>query len=139
MTLRRISSGGPWEDRIGYSRAVVAGPWVLVAGCTATVDGEVVGVGDIHRQTLAAFGIALAAVREAGLDVTDVVRTRMYVRDIGDQDEVGRAHQELFGRVRPAATMVEVSGLAHPDHLIEVEVDAYRVSAEPAIGTDQEL
>lgn len=123
---RRISSGGPWEDRFGYSRAVIAGPWVLVAGSTATVDGEVVGVGDVHRQTLTAFGIALDAVRAAGLDVVDVVRTRMYVRDIGHQDEIGHAHRQLFGHVRPAATMVEVSGLAHPDHLIEVEIEAYR-------------
>lgn len=122
----RISSGGPWEERFGYSRAVVAGPWVLVAGTTATVDGAVVGLGDARQQTLVAFGIALAAVREAGLDVTDVVRTRMYVRDIAQQDEVGSAHREVFGLVRPAATMVEVSGLAHPDHLVEVEVECYR-------------
>ncbi|MBA3338887.1 MAG: RidA family protein [Geodermatophilaceae bacterium] len=126
MTLRRIASGGPWEERFGYCRAVVAGPWVLVAGSTATVNGQVVGVGDAHQQTLAAFGIALDAVREAGLDVVDVVRTRMYVRDISHQDEVGRAHHELFGLVRPVATMVEVSGLAHPDHLIEVEIEAFR-------------
>lgn len=126
MTPRRISSGGPWEERIGYSRAVVAGPWVLVAGSTATVSGQVVEIGDFYGQTLAAFEIALAAVREAGLDTADVVRTRMYVRDMSRQDEVGRAHRALFGDVRPVATMVEVSGLAHPDHLVEVEVDAYR-------------
>ncbi|MDQ3732711.1 MAG: RidA family protein [Actinomycetota bacterium] len=126
MTLRRIASGGPWEERIGYSRAVVAGPWVLVAGSTATVGGQVVGVGNVHDQTLAAFEIALAAVREAGLDIADVVRTRMYVRDMSQQAEVGRAHRQLFGDVRPVATMVEVSGLAHRDHLIEVEVEAYR-------------
>lgn len=127
--MQRISSGGPYEDRVGYSRAVVAGPWVIVAGTTATVDGEVACVGDLHGQTLVAFGIALAAVREAGLEVTDVVRTRMYVRDIGSQDEVGRAHRELFGEVRPAATMVEISGLVHPDLLVEVELDAYRGSS----------
>ena len=126
MTLRRISSGGPWEERIGFSRAVVAGPWVLVSGSTATVDGEVVGVGDIYQQTLTACGIALNAVQEAGLDVTDVVRTRIFVRDIHRQDEVGRAHRQLFGDVMPACTMVEVSGLIHPDHLVEVEVEAYR-------------
>ncbi len=136
MTLRRISSGGPYEKLVGYSRAVVAGPWVLVAGSTATVDGEVVGAGDAHRQTLVAFGIALTAVREAGLDVADVVRTRMYVRDINQQGEVGRAHQELFGRVRPVATMVEVSGLVHPDLLVEVEVDAYRDSGRPSDASD---
>lgn len=134
MTLRRISSGGPWEDRVGYSRAVVAGPWVIVAGSTATVDGAVVGVGDVYRQTLLAFGIALAAVAEGGLDRSDVVRTRMYLRDITQQEEVGRAHRELFGDVRPAATMVEVSGLAHPDHLVEVEVEAYRSRPESDVG-----
>ncbi|MGI8720868.1 MAG: Rid family hydrolase, partial [Geodermatophilaceae bacterium] len=117
--------------------AVVAGPWVLVAGCTATVDGEVVGVGDAHCQTLVAFGIALTAVREAGLDVADVVRTRMYVRDINRQADVGRAHQELFGQVRPAATMVEISGLVHPHLLVEVEVDAYRGTDRAPIGAEQ--
>ena len=134
MTLRRISSGGPWEESIGYSRAVVAGPWVLVAGSTATVNGEVVGIGDVYRQTLEAFEIAMAAVRAAGMDVADVVRTRMYVRDISQQDEVGRAHRQLFGEVRPAATMVEVSGLAHPNHLIEVEVEAYRAPEDCSGG-----
>ncbi|MBA3367248.1 MAG: RidA family protein [Geodermatophilaceae bacterium] len=137
MTLRRISSGGPYEELVGYSRAVVAGQWVLVAGSTATVDGEVVGVGDVHRQTLVAFGIALTAVREAGLEVADVVRTRMYVRDISQQGEVGRAHQELFGHVRPAATMVEISGLVHPDLLVEVEVDAYRGTGHSPSGAEQ--
>lgn len=136
MTLRRISSGGPYEERVGYSRAVVAGPWVLVAGSTATVDGEVVGLGDPYAQTRAAFGIALAAVREAGLDVTDVVRTRMYVRDISQQDQIGRAHSELFDAVRPAATMVEISRLVHPDLLVEVELEAYRSPDGSPGGSD---
>ncbi len=139
MTPRRISSGGPWEERVGYSRAVVAGPWVLVAGSTATVNGDVVGIGDFHGQTLAAFEIALAAVRAAGLDVADVVRTRMYVRDMSHQDEVGRAHRELFGDIRPVATMVEVSGLAHPDHLVEVEVEAYREPGNSTGGSRPQL
>lgn len=133
--LRRISSGGPWEERVGYSRAVVAGPWVIVAGSTATVDGEPVCLGDVYGQTLAAFGIALDAVREAGFDVDDVVRTRMYVRDISLQEEAGRAHRELFAKVRPAATMVEISGLAHPDLLVEVEVEAYRTRDERFAGS----
>lgn len=124
--MTRISSGAPWEDRYGYSRAVVAGPALFVAGTTATVGGEVVGVGDPYLQTKTAFGIALDAVREAGFSVSEVVRTRMFVADIGDQDEVGRAHSELFDAIRPAATMVQVAGLAHPDHLVEVEIDAYR-------------
>lgn len=124
--MRRIASGGPWEDVVGYSRAVVAGPWILVAGTTSTVDGVVVHAGDAYGQTRTAFEIALAAVREAGGAVGDVVRTRMYVLSIADQVDVGRAHRELFGDVRPAATMVAVAGLAHPDHLVEVELMAYR-------------
>lgn len=123
---RNISSRGPWEEAFGYSRAVIAGPWVLVAGTTATVDGEVVAVGDPYAQTRVAFDIALAALSEAGLRPEDVVRTRMYVTDMASQDEVGRAHREFFGDVRPAATMVGVAALAHRNHLVEVELDAYR-------------
>jgi enamine deaminase RidA (YjgF/YER057c/UK114 family) len=126
---RRISSGGPWEASIGYSRAVVVDRWVLTSGCTATVDGNVVHVDDAYGQTLTAFDVALRAIAEAGGSVTDVVRTRMYVTDMAMLDEVGRAHGELFGDVRPAATMVGVSALAHPDHLVEVEVEAYLPSA----------
>ena len=122
---KRISSGAPWEDRFGYSRAVVAGPALFVAGTTATVDGEVVGIGDPYLQAVTAFGIALEAVREAGFTIEDVVRTRMFVADMGDQEEIGRAHKELFDLIRPAATMVQVSGFAHPDHLLEVAIDAY--------------
>jgi enamine deaminase RidA (YjgF/YER057c/UK114 family) len=123
---RLISSGGPWEDVVGYSRAVVAGPWVLVAGSTATVDGEVRHEGDAYAQTLEAFGVVRRALQAAGLDLGDVVRTRMYVADIDTQDEVARAHHELFADVRPAATMVEVSRFVDPRMLVEVEVDAYR-------------
>lgn len=121
----RWGSGAPWEDLYGYSRAVVAGPALFVAGTTATVNDEVVGIGDPHLQAMTAFGIALDAVREAGFDVEDVVRTRMFVTDMAHQAEIGRAHKELFDAIRPAATMVQVAGLAHPDHLIEVEIDAY--------------
>lgn len=120
---------------MGYSRAVVAGPWVLVAGSTATVDGVVIHPGDAYGQARAAFAVALTAVREAGLDVADVVRTRMYLRDIDDQEAVGRAHVEVFGAVRPAATMVAVAGFVDPAMLVEVEVDAYRASAPPASGS----
>lgn len=123
---RNISSRGRWEGTFGYSRAVVAGPWVLVAGTTATVDGEVVAVGDAYAQTRVAFDIALAALGEAGLGLHDVVRTRMYVTDIAFQDDVGRAHHEFFAKVRPAATIVGVQALAHRNHLVEVELDAYR-------------
>jgi enamine deaminase RidA (YjgF/YER057c/UK114 family) len=129
--MQRISSGGPWEASIGYSRAVVAGPWVLTSGCTSTVDGQVAHPDDPYGQTLEAFGIALRAIAEAGASPEDVVRTRMYVTDIALLDEVGRAHGELFGDVRPVTTMVGVSGLAHPDHLVEVEVEAYLPEPRP--------
>jgi enamine deaminase RidA (YjgF/YER057c/UK114 family) len=130
--IRRISSGGPWEDVVGYSRAVVAGPWVLVAGCTATVDGEVRHEDDAYRQARTALEIAMAALAEAGASAADVVRTRMYVKDIGDGDAVGRAHAEFFKDVRPAATMVEVSGFIDGRILVEIEVDAYAAAGEVA-------
>ncbi|MCW2829759.1 MAG: endoribonuclease [Aeromicrobium sp.] len=100
------------------------GDAVWVAGTTATIDGEVVGVGDPYEQARVAFGIAVAAIRTAGLDVKDVVRTRMFVADMAHLDEIGRAHRELFDEVRPVATMVQVSGFARREHLIEVELDA---------------
>jgi len=125
MTIERFGSGGPWEQAFGYSRAVRAGDLLVTAGCTATVDGVVVGISDPRAQTLTAFRIALDALAEAGATVADVIRTRMYVVDEGHADAVGRAHGELFGTVRPAATLVVVAGLLHPDHLVEVEAEAY--------------
>ena len=119
MTVRRIRSGGPYEDAIGYSRAVVAPPFVLVSGCTS-VDSD-----DPREQTLAAFRVAERALVEAGCSLADVVRTRMYVRDIADADAVGSAHAELFDAVRPAASMIEVSGFIDARMRVEVEVDAY--------------
>jgi len=124
--VRRVSSGGPWEDTIGYSRAIAAGPYVFVAGCTATVDGQTQHDGDPYQQTLAAFGIAGRALAELGLSLTDVVQTRMYLVHARDAEAVGRAHAELFGRTRPAATMVVVAGLIGSLMLVEVEVVAYR-------------
>lgn len=123
---KNIGSGAPWEETVGYSRAVRVGNSVWVAGTTATVEGNVVGVGDPYEQTRAAFGIALAALGTAGLEVADVVRTRMFVADIAHQDEVGRAHREIFDEIRPVSTMVQVSAFAHRDHLIEIEIDAHR-------------
>ncbi len=123
--ITRISSGGPWEAKIGYSRAVVAGGFVLVSGCTSTVDGVVTNVGDAGGQLLTALGIALDALAQAGARADQVVRTRMYVVNPADADAVGAAHGQIFSEVRPAATMVFVAGLIHPDHLVEVEVEAY--------------
>jgi enamine deaminase RidA (YjgF/YER057c/UK114 family) len=97
-----------------------------VSGCTSVVDGEVQHPDDPHGQLLVALGTAAAALAELGLGLDDVVRTRMYLVDAADQDEVGRAHRDLLGHVRPAATMVVVAGLVHPAMRVEVEVDAYR-------------
>jgi enamine deaminase RidA (YjgF/YER057c/UK114 family) len=124
--IQRYASGGPWEDSIGYSRAVAAGPLVFVAGCTATTGGDTLHEGDPYLQTVAAFRVAEQALAQAGCSLGDVVQTRMYVTHIRDREEIGRAHQALFGQVRPAATMVEVSGLYDPRMLVEVEVVAYR-------------
>jgi enamine deaminase RidA (YjgF/YER057c/UK114 family) len=124
--IRRFGSGGPWEDVVGYSRVVAAGPFLLTAGCTATVDGAVTHVGDAAAQAREAFTIALTALAAAGATVDDVVRTRMYIVDRGDADAVGAVHAEFFAKVRPVTAMIVVSGFLHADHLVEVEVEAYK-------------
>jgi len=123
---KRISSGGPWEDVVGYSRAVVAGPFIHVSGSTSFADGAVQHPGDAYAQTLAAFGVVRRALEQAGATLDDVVRTRMYLSDIGNEADVARAHKELFDHVRPAATILEISRFVSPDMLVEVEVDAYK-------------
>ncbi|WP_435207346.1 RidA family protein [Micromonospora sp. bgisy143] len=125
MTVTRLGSGGPWEQSYGYSRVVRAGDLALTAGCTSTVDGRVAHVGDAAAQTAQALRIGLAALAEVGVEPGDVVRTRMYVTDRLHADEVGRAHNAVFGAVRPVATLVVVAGLIDPDHLVEVELEAY--------------
>ena len=120
----RRGSGGPWEDAYGYARVVVAGGFAFVSGCTATGPDGVIGVGDAAVQARAAFGIALGALDDVGIAPDRVVRTRMYVVRRDDSEVVGRVHGELFGPIRPAATLVLVAGLLHPDHLVEVEVVA---------------
>jgi enamine deaminase RidA (YjgF/YER057c/UK114 family) len=123
--IDRFGSGGPWEQAYGYSRVVRAGDVLLTAGCTATVNGVVTGVGDAYAQTITAFRIALDALAAAGASIEDVIRTRMYVVRAADPDAVGRAHGDVFGAVRPVSTLVVVAGLLHPDHLVEVEAEAY--------------
>ncbi len=125
MTRKRIASGAPWEDAVGYSRAVVAGNLVEVSGTTATdEEGNVVGPGDPYRQTVQALRNLLWALGRAGAGPEDVVRTRLFVTDIARWEEVGRAHAEVFRDARPATSMVEVPRLIHPDMMVEVEATA---------------
>ncbi len=122
----RVFSGGIWEERYGYARAVVVGDRVIVSGCTATVDGEVRHDGDAYLQSRTAMDIALEAVEMGGLTREDVVMVRYYVVEHGHFDQVGRAIGEVFGRVRPACTGVRVAGLVDPKMLVEIEIEALR-------------
>jgi len=120
MSQRRtVLSGSGYESVVGYSRAVRTGPYIVVAGTTAGGDGIAVQT----REILRCIDIAL---QQAGASLADVVRTRMYVTDISLWQEVAAVHAEVFGEIRPVATMVEVSALISPDLLVEIEVDAYR-------------
>ncbi|MFF9686324.1 RidA family protein [Streptomyces sp. NPDC014623] len=125
-SVRRVSSGGPWEEKFGYSRAVqLPNGLVLVSGCTSVVNGQI-SAGSPYEQAVASFQAAFDALKQAGLGREDVVRTRMYITHARDVDEVGRAHKELFDDVRPAASMIIVSGFVDPSLVVEVEVEAYR-------------
>lgn len=120
-----IHTGAPWESIVGYCRAVRVGSHVAVTGTAAVGEnGKVVGVGDAYAQTRRCLEIIEKALKDAGAGIEDVVRTRIYVTDIGQWEVVGRAHGEVFGEVYPATTMVEVSALIDPDMLVEIEADA---------------
>ena len=125
MKRRLISSGGPWEDVVGYSRAVRVGDSVFVAGTTAAEpDGAIVGGDDGYLQAKRCFEIIERALHQAGAGMRHVVRTRMFVTDIRRWEEFSKAHGEVFRDIKPAATMVQVSALMAPGMLIEIEVDA---------------
>lgn len=124
MQKQLISSGTKWEDIVGYSRAVRVGNIVEVAGTTAMDGDQLIGKGDVYAQSKFIFQKIEKALQQAGANMTDVVRTRMYVTDISRWEEVGRAHGEFFKTIKPASTMIEVSGLVNPDMLVEIEVTA---------------
>jgi len=127
---RRIASGTRWEPVVGYSRAVAAGDFVFVSGCTSVDGAEFVHEGDAYAQTAQALRNVAGALARLGLGLADVVRTRVYVTDISRWEEYGRAHGAAFGDVMPATSMIEVSGLVDPRMLVEVEAVAYR----PGVG-----
>jgi enamine deaminase RidA (YjgF/YER057c/UK114 family) len=128
--VRRVSSGTKWEPVAGYSRAVAVGDFVFVSGCTSVIGADFVHPDDAYAQTVQAIANVRAALEALGAGLADVVRTRMYVTDITRWEDYGRAHGEAFAAVRPATSMIEVSGLIDARMLVEVEA----LACQPGIG-----
>lgn len=124
MTRQRVFTGSPWEPAVGYCRAVRVGDRIEVAGTTSMKDGEIVGEGDPYEQTKFVLQTIEKALRELGAELSDVVRTRMFVTDISRWEEIGKAHGEFFREIQPAASMIEVKALIDPRLLVEIEAEA---------------
>ncbi len=124
MSRLNISSGAKWEDLVGYSRAVRIGNTIEVSGTVAIKEGQAVGIGDPYAQTVRILEIIKESIENAGGSLEDVIRTRIYVLDANDWEKVGRAHSEFFGKIKPATSMIEISGLISDDYLVEIEASA---------------
>ena len=129
MSRTNISSESPWEKQVGYSRAVKVGPHIFIAGTTATdKNGQIVGVNHPYAQAIQTLNNLTQAVIDAGGRLKDVVRTRIYLKNMSDWEKIAKAHHDFFREIKPVCTMVEVSAFVHADILVEIEAEAYLIS-----------
>lgn len=123
---KNFSSGAKWEDIVGYSRAVLIGNQLEVSGTVATDENGTVGKGDFYAQTKFIIQKIEKVLQQAGFSLNDVIRTRLFVTDISQWEEVGKAHGEFFKTIKPTTSMIEISALIDPDYLVEIEVTAIK-------------